>query len=268
MALTLHNMSDKLAHIMQELSYDISTNNKMIKEKIKRKISIIMHMKQNAFSIMNYDISTAENILGKLKNYYETKSFLIYNDELNKLLGGIIHNIYQYSGFQILLNNVPEYGILKYENILEKIDSQVIYDTLAEFVDMKEIISVFKVSTNSYIAKLADNDKAKQLCALLNDKLICSNIIKVEYIFNLSNNLISSKIHNYDINSIDDIAPNNNSDVNLICIQNKSQNPQTYFSYIQLFITYLYNNIVNGVNFIINPFLNSNNYKSSSSTSS
>lgn len=263
MSISFQNMGDKLVNIMQELSYDISINNKMIKEKIKRKLSVIMHMKENAFSVMNYDLLTAEKILGKLQNYYEGKSFLIYNDELNKLLGGIIHNIYQYSGFQILLNNVPEYGILKYENILESIDSQAIYDTLAEFVDMKEIISVFKVSTNSYIAKIADNDKAKQLCALLNDKLIGSNIIKVEYIFNLSNNPISYKTDTYDISSIDDVVSNKNTNNNLICIQNKLQHTKTYFSVIQLFISYLYNNSINTINFIINPFFNNYNYKKS-----
>lgn len=249
------NMSNKLVNIMQNLSFDIVLNNRMIKEKIRRKIDIIMNMKFNCFSVMNYDNITCENILERLKQYYNGKQFLIYNDELNKLLGSILHNIYEYSGYQILLYNIPEYGIAKYDDNLMRIDSEVIYDTLKEFIDINDIISVFRVSVNSYIAKIKDDNKAKDICNLLNNKIIGNNIMKVEYIANVKNNLtdinnksiISNKCDNfnkankYDINSIDGV------DNDIILNQETSKiNTNLLLS----FLSYLYINIKNGFNYI------------------
>jgi len=177
---------EKLNILIEKFNNAIDINTFLIKEKIKNKLEIIKQLRIFGFSMLNYDKETSKNIIDKWAKIDESNNIVLYNDNINKILGSIIHNIYEHSGYQVLISNVPEYGIVKNTNAYEKIDSTVIYDTITQFdsdsnTDTK-VLNVFQMSQASYLIKFNDNNFAKYICKLLNYMLIDKNIIKVDYI--------------------------------------------------------------------------------------
>jgi hypothetical protein len=157
------------------------------------------------FSVINYDNIKSKYILDKLNeidcmhhtnsvnsvnsiNKYNKINY-IYNEELNKILGDILHNIYQYSGYQVILSNVP--NTLSESNKLNEsnnssnskiqIDCEHIYDTIVHYIG-KSVIHVFQLTDGTYLIQFANHISAKECCALLNNNMIGKNIITVEYI--------------------------------------------------------------------------------------
>ena len=220
---------EKLNILIEKFNNAIDVNTFLIKEKIKNKLEIIKQLRIFGFSMLNYDKETSKNIIDKLTKIDESNNIALYNDNINKILGSIIHNIYEHSGYQVLISNVPEYGIVKNTNVYEKIDSTIIYDTITQFdsdsdTDTK-VLNVFQISQASYLIKFNDNDFAKYICKLLNYMLIDKNIIKVDYVGdNNISNLDSdgnNGIHNTGTNI--GTAVKNNTSYMQLCI-NKINN--------------------------------------------
>jgi hypothetical protein len=171
-----------LISIINSFNNTIEINNLLIKDKIRRKIDTIKNMKYYGFPIMNYNNIHSKSILEKLYNIDKKKNILVYSDEVNKLLGNIVHNIFEYSKYQVLLSNVPEYSITREDSNFQLIDCYHIYDTMAYYVDDNAVSNVFQVSNSSYLIQFVDDDVAKYICDLLHNNMIGSNVIRVEYI--------------------------------------------------------------------------------------
>jgi len=176
------NNNLELMPIINSFNNTIEINNLLIKDKIRRKIDTIKNMKYYGFPIMNYNNIHSKSILEKLYNIDKKKNILVYSDEVNKLLGNIVHNIFEYSKYQVLLSNVPEYSITREDSNFQLIDCYHIYDTMAYYVDDNAVSNVFQVSNSSYLIQFVDDDVAKYICDLLHNNMIGSNVIRVEYI--------------------------------------------------------------------------------------
>ena len=172
----------KLMPILNSFNNAIEINNFLIKKKIRRKIDIIINMKYYGFPIMNYENNYCKSILEKLYNIDKNKKILVYSDEVNKLLGNIVNNIFEYSGYQVLLFNVPEYSITREDDKLQKIDCENIYDTMIYYSGDNTVLNVIQVSSSSYLIQFVDDKFAIYICDLLHNNMMGKNIIKVEYV--------------------------------------------------------------------------------------
>jgi hypothetical protein len=175
---------EKLDILLAKFSNDIDLNTFLIKEKIKNKLEIIKHLRTFGFSMLNYDKETGKSIINKLNKLNENNNVVIYNDNLNKILGSIIHNIYEHSGYQVLISNVPEYSMQTNGQNYEKISSDVIYDTIMYYGGNCKVLNVFQSSRSSYLIMFENNNDAKYISDLLNNNLIDKNVIKVDYFDN------------------------------------------------------------------------------------
>ena len=183
----------ELLYLVNNFNNTIEINNLIIKEKIQRKLDIIKYMIQNGFRVINYDNIKSKCILDKLNEIdcinsidnieKYSKINCIYNEELNKLLGKILHNIYEYSGYQVLLSNVPN---TLSKNNTKYIDSENIYDTIVHYIG-PSVKHVFQIANGTYLIQFTNNISAKECCTLLNNNMIGKNIINVEYIKNTEN---------------------------------------------------------------------------------
>ena len=172
----------ELIPIINSFNNTIEINNLLIKDKIRRKLDIIKNMKYYGFQTMNYNNIHCKSILEKLYNIDKKKNILVYSDEVNKLLGNIVHNIYEYSKYQVLLSNVPEYTNTRENSNFQLINCEHIYDTMVYYVDDNSVLNVFQVSNSSYLIQFVDDDIAIYICDLLHNNMICSNVIRLEYI--------------------------------------------------------------------------------------
>jgi hypothetical protein len=105
----------------------------------------------------------------------------VYNPNLDKLLGDIIHNIYINSGFQLLLSNFPNEGETQNGKTVS-IDTDVIIDTLEEFIGEDNIIQIFYLPYNKYLCKVRKNDDARYIQYRLNNMIINDKQIIIDYI--------------------------------------------------------------------------------------
>lgn len=179
----LHEINTILNRI--ENLYTVNNNTFMtFINKMKNKLDLIRTMQQISFP--SYRQADIDNIIHHL-NFLETeldkhlKSRMI---KLNAILGTILHNIYQTSGYNIILSNIPQYAETNNppNEELITVDSEAIYDTLLQFVRMDEILLVVQISYSRYLIKTANDDIAKKLCNLLHKKQISNNIINMEFI--------------------------------------------------------------------------------------
>jgi hypothetical protein len=203
----------ELIRLINSFQNTITLNNLLVKEKILRKLNMISNLRYYGFPIMNYPLETGNKIIDQLNAIDKTGDIVQYRDKTNnanKLLGDILHNAYQNSGYNILLSNIPQFGqtVNNQESIL--IDSEVIYDTLEQYAvaNVPIVESVVQISSDIYLAKVKDLNIAKQLCLLLNNKLIIQQIIKVEYI---ESSLIMNHIDDIDDINIDGSVEDNKS---------------------------------------------------------
>ena len=248
---------EKLDILLEKFSNHIDLNIFLIKEKIKNKLEIIKHLRTFGFSILNYDKDTGKGIIDKLNKINENDNIAIYNDNLNKILGGIIHNIYEHSEYQILMSNVPEYGVVKTTNIYDKITCNIIYDTIIHYGGNCNVLDIFQTSRSSYLIKFEDNNDAKYISNLLDKTLIDKNVIKVDYFGNRNEQSVNKQPCNKtksvrfsDVFSTGDSNGDGNGDSN--CDGNGDKNGDSNgictgngigYSYITWFINKI-NNIV------------------------
>jgi hypothetical protein len=189
---------------LNEMLNNIIINNKttFITHKIQKKIEIINSLIYLGFTILHDNSEISKEIINKLTliltpicadihinskinskiNSNFNNNIIECNDELNKILGDIIHDCYSSSGFQILFTNIPEYSyVINEPDILEKINCENIYDTINNYID-SSAIHVCQLTSYIYIAKINTDENAIYICNLLNNTMINKNTINVVYL--------------------------------------------------------------------------------------
>jgi hypothetical protein len=192
-------MCERFLDMFVNFNNKIDMNNYLINEKIRKKMNIINYLHKNGFSMLNFDDVNINNIVSRLDKLEAENGITTYNDEVNKLLGIILHNIYQYSGYQVLISNMPEYSIIRgkeRKERLEKIDSIVIYDTMEAFSGNDTVNQVFQISNDAYLVQFINDFDANKVCNLLNNTVVGNNLIRVEYIPQIGGKIVENKEKN------------------------------------------------------------------------
>jgi len=239
-------MDIELITLINSFRNTIALNNLLIKEKILRKLDMIHTMRWYGFPLMNFPESKCNNIIQELQRIDKTGDIVKYsqatnNSDTNKLLGDILHNAFQTSGYDIILSNAPIHGTTISGDFIQ-LDSEAIYDTLSQYATVGAVQSVMQVAGEAYLIKMNTKENARALCYLLNKKLMGGKIIKVEYIKPLQLQ-ITNQIDTID--SIDDIDTSTDSHSNKIIeiIDMKSNifNNATYFAwFLNMFSGFLH----------------------------
>ena len=183
---------EKVLDMLDNFNNKIDMNNYLINEKIRMKINLINYLHINGFSMLNFDNTNLNNIVYRLEKIELQNSITTYNDKVNKLLGKILHNIYEYSGYNVLISNIPEYGIISGKETFEKIDSKIIYDTMEEFGGECTVNQVFQISTDKYLVKFSNDSVADKVCKQINNMIVGKNLIRVEYIVPIDSKIIEN----------------------------------------------------------------------------
>ena len=226
-------MDIELITLVNSFRNTIALNNLLIKEKILRKLDMIHTMRWYGFPLMNFPESKCNNIIQELQRIDKMGDIVKYsqatnNSDTNKLLGDILHNAYQASGYDIILSNAPIHGTTISGDFIQ-LDSEAIYDTLSQYAPVGSVQSVMQIAGEAYLIKMNSKENARELCNLLNKKLMGGRIIKVEYIEPLQLQ-ITNQIDTID--SIDDIDNNNGSHSSkIINIESDIFNNATYFAW-------------------------------------
>ncbi len=198
------NVNNILDEIQKYIIIDYNTNNfehdiklKII-DKIFNNIYIIKNLHNNY--LFNCDENTKNKInslLNTLKLLYNKKTVKIDNisqknyKNIKKTLGHIIYDIYRYSGYHILISNVPITAIAHKDNLIninninnidniEYINSEIIFDTVESCIEFDTVDNVFQTSSSAYMVKFKLFSNSIRVCNILNNKQIGDNIIKVE----------------------------------------------------------------------------------------
>jgi hypothetical protein len=255
-------MDIELITLVNSFRNTIALNNLLIKEKILRKLDMIHTMRWYGFQLMNFPKSKSNNIIQELRRIDKEGDIIRYsratnNSDTNKLLGDILHNAYQASGYDMILSNAPLYGNTICGDLIQ-LDCEVIYDTLVQYAPPDAVKSVLQIMGDTYLIKMDSNVNALALCNLLNEKLLEGRIIKVEYIEPLQiNNQIEFARNKADSDDIDDIdydtVSNSNANVNMNANLNvniggdKSIRP-TYFAWF----LYMFNEFLKRMRYLKN----------------
>ena len=249
-------MDIELITLVNSFRNTIALNNLLIKEKILRKLEMIHTMRWYGFQLMNFPHSKSNNIIQELRRIDNEGDIIRYsratnNSDTNKILGDILHNAYQASGYNMILSNAPLYGNTICGDFIQ-LDSEAIYDTLVQYAPPDAVKSVFQIVGDTYLIKMDSKENALALCNLLNDKLLGGRIIKVEYIEPLQiNNQIVFVRNNADSDVIDDIdydtISSSNANVNANAGGDKSIRP----TYVEWFL-YAFNEFLRRLRYLKN----------------
>jgi len=198
------NVNNILDEIQKYIIIDYNTNNfehdikSKIIDKILNNIYIIKNLHNNYLFICDENTKNKINsLLNTLKSLYNKKTVKIDNisqknyKNIKKTLGHIIFDIYRYSGYHILISNVPITAIAHKDNIIninnlnnidniEYINSEIIFDTVESCIEFDTVDNVFQTSYSSYMVKFKLFSNSIRVCNILNNKQIGDNIIKVE----------------------------------------------------------------------------------------
>jgi hypothetical protein len=223
---------NNLISIFDNITMISISNNLFIKDKVKKKIDLIKRLSTTDIDILNYNNNKKEglfNYLDSINTKFTTikKNYNHLNNKLNSILGEIIHNAYLTSGYQILISNMPELASqssqasqssLYNNNNIIIVDEEAIYDTIEMYVGKNTVLSIIKIDTNTYLAKLKDINDARYLCSIIHKMQVETNIIRVEMLENLENcfNDEQITIEKNNSNNIDNnIDSNSDSDSNI-----------------------------------------------------
>jgi hypothetical protein len=242
-----YNTNDLLT-IFDDITMISINNNLFLKDKVVKKMDLIKRLSDTNIEILNYNIQKKEglfNYLNSITYKFATlkKNYNKLNNKLNLILGNIIHNAYLTSGYQVLISNIPELATQINNNNITIVDEEGIYDTVEMYTGNNSVLSIIKIDTNTYLAKLKHMNDARYLCSIIHKMQVETNIIRVEMLENLENcfnedNLllednksdIDNNIYNTIDNNISGIDNNNISDYGYSNIKNKTKTIiQTYF---------------------------------------
>ena len=225
---------NNLLSIINNLHNCVNTNiniRQHNKSRIIKKIDIINNFYNNGlilYDFFNYNeniLNTTINELNKSINHLNNKNSVIINDILSFIINNCINKLY----FNVVLSNVPEYGISNANNISELIDCVAIYDTIENLIGKNSVIQVYKATTENansvtYLIRMVSYDMADALCNLLNGNYICKNkliasiITKNENVKLFNHRLFSKSFIKNNFKSIinDDISNTNDSSSEMI----------------------------------------------------
>ena len=167
-------------------NYEEITEKEKLIVKITNNINIINSLISNTII---YDGNIIDNIYDSLKNTNFTENrnnYLIYYKKIKKILGYIVFDMYRYSGYHLLMSNIPIRAISiannKMDDIdnLENVDSEVITETIEHYIGLNKVDDTLQVSETIFLVKMKDINDSKIVCYLLNKMQISENIIKVE----------------------------------------------------------------------------------------
>ena len=147
---------------------------KLIK-RITQNINVIKKLYHN--NIL-YEEKTINNIINTLKNLKFTdnnssnsnKSNLSHYKKIRKTLGHVIFDIYRYSGYHVLMSNIPLTAIpvanIKIDDIdeIEPINSEVMYDTIQHYIGLNTVDTIFQVTESIYIVKMNNLNDIANIC--------------------------------------------------------------------------------------------------------
>ena len=152
----------------------------LLKEQIENKISIIKHFIYYGFPVLNYTNQEQLDILYCLK-------FAGKIADIDNMINDILKNIYESSGYQVLLSNIPTIVSNIFSEDNTTVNAERMYDTLEVYVGEDNIESVFQVSSDTYLAKFQLDSEAKRIVNLIDNKMIGNNIIVVQYMAQILN---------------------------------------------------------------------------------
>jgi len=160
-------------------------NNICIKKKICKKIDVIKSLEQSNIDVLNYDADKKSNLFNYLHSINQ-KMMMInnkhnkLNNNINNILGKIIHNAYLKSGFHVLISNMPEIATQIANNKINIVDEETIYDTIEYYSGENSVLEVIKIDSNKYLAKFKYMNDARLFSSLIHKMQVETNIIKVE----------------------------------------------------------------------------------------
>ena len=187
-----------LDNVLDEFDNKSNLKYHLLKEQIENKILIIKNLICYGFPVLNYTHQEQLEILYCLK-------FAGKIADIDNMIDNILNNIYESSGYQLLLTNIPtnaETRSIKDTvdtvdaedanakdsiGITEPVNAERMYDTLEVYIGEDNIESVFRVSSDIYLAKFQLDSDAVQIANLINNKMIENNIINVKYIAQIAN---------------------------------------------------------------------------------
>ena len=172
-----------------------------------------LYMSLHKFIIEN----NSPNKTNKTNKINEPKTISYYR-KLKKELGYIIYDIYRNSEYNVLLSNIPTEAIpiiKKSNDNPETVNSEVMFDTVEHYIGINTVCNVLQVSPSSYLVKFNSYNKSKQLCDLINAKMIGETIIRADLI-NKENldlidntNLSEDKLNeNFEVINKEDVVSN------------------------------------------------------------
>ena len=190
----VRSINNILKNINNDIFIDFARSNNY--EEITEKEKLIVKITNN-INIINSLISNTiiyhgniiDNIYNSLKNtnFSENRNnYLLYYKKIKKILGYIVFDMYRYSGYHLLMSNIPIRAISiannKMDDIdnLENVDSEVISETIEHYIGLNKVDDTLQVSETIFLVKMKDINDSKIVCNLLNKMQIGENIIKVE----------------------------------------------------------------------------------------
>ena len=164
----------------------------LLKEQIENKILIIKNFMYYGFPVLNYTHQEQLDILYCLR-------FAGKIADIDNMINNILNNIYESSGYQLLLTNIPtkaETQTIGDEDIVDTVDtiytiepinSERVYDTLEFYSGKDNIESVFQISDDTYVAKFQLDSDAIKIAKIIDNNMISNNIIGAKYIVQIAN---------------------------------------------------------------------------------
>lgn len=164
----------------------------LLKEQIENKILIIKNFMYYGFPVLNYTHQEQLDILYCLR-------FAGKIADIDNMINNILNNIYESSGYQLLLTNIPtkaETQTIGDEDIVDTVDtiytiepinSERVYDTLEFYSGKDNIESVLQISDDTYVAKFQLDSDAIKIAKIIDNNMISNNIIGAKYIVQIAN---------------------------------------------------------------------------------
>ena len=186
--------SDIYSNFAKTYKYNQNIEQDKVVSKITKNINIIKKLYVNEILYHNETIINIYNILQKI--IFMNNHKLLDYKKIRKELGYIIFDIYRFSGYHLLMSNIPKTTLTipidKIDDIndidnTELINSEIMYDTIQHYIGLNTVDTIFQVTESIYIVKMNNLNDIVRMCNLLNKMQINNNEIKVEALLHLEN---------------------------------------------------------------------------------
>ncbi len=164
--------------------------------KLLYKINTIQILSFNNVKILNCNYNNKDKnvIIDSLNYIYNKNNYIKYYEKLCKIFVNIIYNAYKYSGYDILLINIPECANSLYNTKIVPITACSIFDTVEHYIGENTVSHVFKFTLDKYLIKLNNKNNSLILNEKINNMLIGNNIIRVIILENIDSNIDSENL--------------------------------------------------------------------------